>query len=142
MAKKRIFKFVNKKKVLASFETRNKKFIMAVRTELILGADEFIQHIRSVWYSGRRADDTGLNQDTRELFKGWRSEPIQGPNFLGVEITPTVNYAIMDEQPGKKLGETENILKKRTDVIGDLNNNLIGGAFFKKVIKNAMKKAF
>ncbi|MCH8325153.1 MAG: hypothetical protein IIB83_01100 [Bacteroidetes bacterium] len=142
MAKKRIFKFVNKKKVLASFETRNKKFIMAVRTELILGADEFIEHIRAFWYSGRRADDTGLNKLSKALHNFWTSEPTQGTNFIGVSMKPKVNYAIMHEQPGKKLGETENILKKRTDILGDLNNNLIGGAFFKKVIKNAMKKAF
>jgi hypothetical protein len=125
------FSVKDKGKVLANLLTRNKKFRRDVRKGFIFAADEFIARIRGKWYSGRRADDTGLNVRTGFLRRSW--QPVikeEALNILAV-IRSGARYGLYHEEGTEKL-------PKRTFIKEDMKGRL-GTKLFTQAVKEALK---
>lgn len=125
-----------KGKVIRNLIKRDERFIRDVRKNFVIAGDEFIQLIRSRWYSGRRADDTGLNRITHLLYNTWRSELSPRTDFdIVVRMANGAKYAEVHE-----LEEVGNA-PKRSFVIEDLKSN-IGKKIFVDAARKALKANF
>lgn len=132
--------FRDKKKLLKNLQTRNRAFLRDAKKEMIIGGDRFLQEIRSKWYSGRRGDDTGLNQDTRDLYRNWFSEVTDLRTIdrgeIALRLRNAMRYAKFHE-----FGSEKNNLPKRTFVTEDLKGEL-GKQLFTEVFKQLLKKNY
>lgn len=134
MPKPFTFTIKDKGKVLRNLLTRNKKFRQSVRTNFILATDTFIERERKTWYSGRRADDTGLNKITGFLYRSW----IPAVKEVGLNI---IAIARNGARYGLYHEEGTDILPKRTFVKEDMKGK-IGKELYSGAVRKAMKAAF
>lgn len=135
MAKVFSFEVKDKGKVFKNILKRDRVYLRDVRMQLAQGGDEFIRIIQSRWYSGRKADDTGLNRVTSRLHNGWRAN-VMGRGFADVHVS-IINGTSYGEF--HELGTSR--LKKRTFVGEDIKGD-VGKKIFVSKFRQALKKNF
>lgn len=77
--------------------------------------EDFLAQITKKYYSGRRADDTGLRRVSGRLVQGWNSDVRREGIDVVARLLNDVPYA-----PVHEFGSTSKNIPKRTDVLGDL----------------------
>jgi len=103
---------------------------------------EFISHIQEKWYSGRHADDTGLNRITGALWKSFlpKTSGTVASGEITTQIISNVEYGKYHEKSYEPAGGGPRRNPPRTDVAGDFVDEKIGVEMFAEAIEEAFKE--
>lgn len=123
----------NNKPLTAFFQGKSELLNANIQKEFVLEANFFIGRIKKAWYSGRRADDMGLNRISGNLASRWDVLPIKEG---GIKIISGMNYSEIHE---KGLPNKRNI-PKRSDVRGDWARD--AKTIFMNAVNTAKRKTF
>lgn len=122
--------------LIKKLSRRNSRFRKLAHAKFIIASDAFLEKTIEEHYTGRKSDNTGLNQDTTDLWGKWLSKVRDLGDNVSARISTTVKYASVHE-----FGSSKKNIPKRSDVTGDMESGF-GRRLFVEAGKKALKEAY